>query len=56
VGLRTIGLDNLAEVHDLQLPDHNGPENKTDDKGGQPSVYGAEGNIPKNIENGIVFM
>jgi hypothetical protein len=56
VGLGAVGLDDLAKVHDLQPPDHKGAEDKADDKGGQSPVYGAEGNIPENIENGIKFM
>jgi hypothetical protein len=52
MGLGTVRLDYLADLHGCQLPDHPGTQEKTDQKGAQSPVNRSERDIPENIEKG----
>ena len=49
VGLGSVCLDNLADLHFAKVSYDKGTQQKADQKGGQAAVYGSKGNIPKYI-------
>jgi len=46
----------LLNLKSLQLSDQPGPDDKTDEKGGQNRIDGPEGDIPEDIEERKNFM